>query len=306
MSSESTVLQDVLWTEKYRPTSLEDLALEPETRQVLASYIAAGEIPHLLFVGPPGSGKTTVARILLQALDCQKLTLNASSERGIDTVREKIGSFVTSLLGAKWNIVFLDEADAMTSDAQTAMRNLVESYSDRARFILTANYGHRIIAPIQSRCQLLTFGRPPLKERFRILTKVLQTEGVSTDPQTTLSYAEHYPDLRQMLFAAQRALLGSGNKALPPATQSGPADGKQMFEMLGQQNWTAFRRFTASGEFDALHALRELFWAVPDEHPRAGFLRHALAKAVHETGYSPDPVVLFLGVIAECMEGLKK
>lgn len=302
-TTSSDVISEVMWTEKYRPQTLDDLALEPENRQVLESYLDAGEIPHILLLGPAGSGKTTVSRILISELDCTALSLNASAERGIDTVRGKIGTFVTAITGSRWNIVFLDEGDAMTSDAQTSMRNLMESYAERARFIITANYAHRIIAPIQSRCQVLTFGRPPLKERYRILTSVLQKEGIEAAPNIALSYAERYPDLRAMLFAAQRAYLGNGN-VLPLATQTGPLSGQEMFQLLLSKNWTAFRRMTTSGDFDVQQALRELFWAVPDEHARAGFLRHTLGKGVHETGFTPDPIILFLGVVAEAMDGL--
>lgn len=303
MKSESEVVQSTLWTERHRPTTLEDVALDPPDRALIQSYLDRGEIPHLLLVGPPGSGKTTIARILIKSLDCMALNLNASAERGIDVVREKIGSFVTAMLMATWNVVFLDESDAMTADAQTALRNLMESHSDRARFILTANYGHRIIAPIQSRCQLITLGAPPLKERYRILARVLQKEGITSDPKTTLSYAERYPDLRRMLWAAQSAYYGNGN-TLPPAVQSGATSGAEMFHLLTERNWTQFRRLTASGDFDALQALRELFWAVPDTHEKAGFLRHTFGRGVHETGFTPDPAILFLGVIAEAMEGL--
>lgn len=298
------VLQEVLWTEKYRPAELEQVALEPETRQVLNSYLLCGEIPHLLFVGPPGSGKTTIARILVRSLDCRTLTLNASSERGIDTVRQKIGSFVTAVSDARWNIVFLDEADAMTSDAQTAMRNLIESYAERARFILTANYGHRIIGPIQSRCQLLMFSRPPLKERFRILAAVLKTEEIQATPQVMLSYAEHFPDLRQMLMVAQRKYLGSGNGTLPMAEQGIGVNGPDIFKHVTGKNWTALRNLTKSGDFDPQLGLRELFHAIPDEHPKVGFLRHVVGRGVHEMGFTPDPVILFLGVCAEATEGL--
>lgn len=298
----SDVLKDVLWTEKYRPESLEGMALDGDTRAVLSSYLEAEEVPHLLLVGPAGSGKTTAARILYRALDCQVLALNASSDRGIDVVREKIGNFATAIGGTRWNIVFLDEADAMTSEAQTALRNLIESYADRTRFILTANYGHRIIAPIQSRCQLLTFDRPPLKERYRILSTVLSAEKIASDPQTTLGYAERFPDLRQMLMVAQRAYLAKGS--LPPAQASGGPDGAEMFAALQAKNWRALRQVAASGDFTAQHALRELFYAVPDEHPKAGRLRHIIGRGVHETGFTPDPVVLFLAVVAEAMEGL--
>lgn len=322
MTTETGVLTDVLWTEKYRPTSLNDVALEPETRQVLQSYIDAGEVPHMLLVGPPGGGKTTIARILIGALDCQVLGLNASAERGIDIVRDKIGRFVTSMFMRRWNVVFLDEADEMTSDAQTAMRNLIESYADRSRFILTANKGHKIIAPIQSRCQVFTLGRPPLKERWRILTSVLEAEGIAADPQLVLGYAEKYPDMRKMLMTAQKAYLAnaehsddcaSGNgggcdcaspRALPPAVSVETVGGAELYTLLIAKDWTSLRQRSALVDFDHQQALRDMFWAVPDNHPRAGFLRHILGRGVHETGFTPDPIVLFLGTCAEAMEGL--
>lgn len=301
--TKSKVVNDVLWTERYRPTSLADVGLDPDTRQVLQEYLDAGDIPHLLFLGPAGSGKTTVARILMQALDCVKLVLNASSERGIDTVRLKIGNFVQALTMSRLNVVFLDEADQMTSDAQTALRNLMESYADHARFILTGNYGHKIIGPIQSRCQLLTLAPPPLKERFRILSSVLQKEGIEAGPKIVLGYAEKYPDLRKMLFGAQKGYLSTGQKELPAATTQ-VSSASEMYEALVKKQWAVFRGYTTTAEFEPTQAMRELFWAIPDDHPRAGFLRHTIGRGVHESGFTPDPIVLFLGVVAEAMEGL--
>jgi len=298
------VLRDVLWTEKYRPTSLDELALDDATRAVLDAYLEAGEIPHLLMIGPPGSGKTTVARIIYQSLDAAVLPLNASSDRGIDTVRDKIKGFAATLLSRTWNIVFLDEADAMTADAQTSLRNTMESYAERTRFILTANFGHRIIGAIQSRCQLLTFGAPPLAERVRVLQHVLDAEGVAADKMAVLGYAEKYPDMRRMLNAAQRAILATRGKELPPVAVGTDVTAGEMFDMLEKKNWTGLRRTAATNGFDPAQALRELFWSVPDDHPRAGHLRYVLGRGVHETGFTPDPVILFLGVCAEAMEGL--
>jgi len=278
------------------------MALEDELRSVLQAFIDAEEIPHLLLIGPAGSGKTTIARILTRALDCRVLSLNASAERGIDVVRQKIAAFVTALGVARWNIVFLDEADAMTADAQTAMRNLVELYADTSRFILTGNYPYKIIGPIQSRCQVLTMGRPPLQERFRILDTVLRAEDIESTPHITLSYAERYPDLRQMLMAAQRAYLGKGT--LHIASQPDNASGTNILDAVTTKNWTALRHMTSDGAFDPGQALRDFFWAIPDNHPRAGFLRHVVGRGVHESGFTPDAIILFLGVCAEVMEGL--
>lgn len=296
------VIQDVLWTEKYRPEKLEDLALESDNRAILNAYLKAGEIPHLLLVGPPGSGKTTTARILYRALDCKYMVLNASNERGIDVVRNKIGTFVTAITGARWNIPFLDEADAMTADAQTALRNMIEAHADRARFIFTANKLHRIIGAIQSRCQVLIFGPPPLKERYRILAKVLKAEGIAAEVPIIMGYAERYLDLRRMLFAAQRMYLARGE--LAPVQADSGVDGETILELLLAKNWTGLRRLTTNDAFDPQQNLRELFWAIPDDHARAGFLRHIVGKGVHETAFTPDPVILFLGVCAEAMEGL--
>lgn len=300
--SNPDVVQDVLWTEKYRPTKLADLALDSDNRAILNAYLAAGEIPHLLLVGPPGSGKTTTARILYHSLDCAYMVLNASAERGIDVVRNKIGTFVTAITGARWNVPFLDEADAMTPDAQTALRNLIEAYADRSRFIFTANRLHKIIGAIQSRCQVLNFAPPPLKERYRVLARVLKAEGIAADVPTIMGYAEQYPDLRRMLWAAQRMYLARGE--LAPVQASGEMDGPAILELLLAKNWTGLRRLTTDDAFDPQQNLRELFWAVPDDHARAGFLRHIIGKGVHETAFTPDPVILFLGVCAEAMEGL--
>lgn len=302
MTETSDVLQDVLWVEKYRPTQLADVALDDDNRKVLEAYLTAGEIPHLLFIGPPGTGKTTLSRILYRALDCEHMVLNASSDRGIDVVRGKIAAFVRAMSIKQWNIVFLDEADAMTNDAQTAMRNLIESYSERSRFVLTANHQYKIIGAIQSRCLIINLVTPPLKERYRILAKVLKAEGIKASKEIIFGYAERFPDMRRMLMQTQQVFLAQG--ILPPARETNVVDGESLYDMLVNKNWLALRRLTATEGFDARIALTDLFWAVPDDSPKVGFLRHTLGHGVHETTHTPDPVILFLGVCAECMEGL--
>ncbi len=296
------VLEDVLWTEKYRPTRLEDVALDDDNRAVLSAYLAAGEVPHILFVGPPGTGKTTLSRIIYRALDCDHMVLNASNERGIDVVREKILPFARNRSTARLSIVFMDEFDATTKDTQTALRNLIENYSEETRFILTANEQYRVLDAIQSRCQVINLVAPPFEERFRVLAAVLKQEGIKATAKVTATYATHYTDMRKMLMGAQRAYLAKG--MLPPAQEVQAVNGEAVLTLLLAKNWTGLRRLTATAGFDPSQGLRELFWAVPDEHDKAGFLRHIVGRAVHESGFTPDPVILFLATCAECLEGL--
>ena len=190
----------------------------------------------------------------------------------------------------------------MTTDAQTALRNLIESYADNSRFIFTANRPYKIIGAIQSRCQTIEFTPPPLKERYRILAAALQADGIEADAKVILGYVERYPDLRRMLMNTQRAYLEKGH--LPAVSQDGRVDGAGIFELVTTKDWAGLRGLTSSEGFDPYEGLRALFWAVPDAHPKVGLLRYIIGKGVHESAFSPDPIILFLGTCAEAMEGL--
>ena len=142
-----------IWTEKYRPKTLNEMVLSPDNRNYFSSL--KGEVPNLLFIGTPGIGKTTIAKVIVQdILKCQYLYINASDENGIDTIRNKVNNFSqTKSFDGNIKIVILDECDGITIDGQRALRNTMEEYSAYTRFILTANYKHKIIPPIQSRAQ---------------------------------------------------------------------------------------------------------------------------------------------------------
>ena len=152
-----------IWIEKYRPQTLDDIHGQEEIVERLQSYIAQDDVPHLLFSGPAGIGKTTAATAIAREIYGEDnwrgnfLELNASDQRGIDVVRDRIKGFARSSFGGDFRIVFLDEADSLTDDAQAALRRTMEQFSDNTRFILSCNYSSKIIDPIQSRCAVFRF-----------------------------------------------------------------------------------------------------------------------------------------------------
>lgn len=193
-----------LWIEKYRPTSIADIVVPDRVRQEILKFKEQKEIPHLLFLSGPGQGKTTLAKIIVnEILDCSYLYINASDENGIDTIRTKIMGFATTKsLDGKLKVIILDEADGLTAIAQQALRNIMEEYSGNVRFILTANYQYKVIAPIQSRCQSINLS-PPLDGVAKRVVEILKLEkiGVDADQRKNLLQLIHnnYPDVRKII-----------------------------------------------------------------------------------------------------------
>ncbi|AKB26222.1 Replication factor C small subunit [Methanosarcina sp. MTP4] len=211
---EDFTIKEEIWIEKYRPVRLDQVAGQDETIERLKSYVATKNLPHLLFSGPPGVGKTASAVSIAREIFGEDLwrenftELNASDERGIDVVRNKIKNFAKTapIGGSGFKIIFLDEADALTSDAQSALRRTMERFSNNCRFILSCNYSSKIIEPIQSRCAVYRFRRlsdGAIRKRLEFIAEE-QGLSITEDGYEALVYVAQ-GDMRKAVNSLQAA-----------------------------------------------------------------------------------------------------
>lgn len=219
-----------LWVEKWRPKDLDGYVFRDQAqRQQIESWIKEGAVPHLLFSGSAGIGKTTLAKILINALGIDEydiLEINASRENNVDTVRDRITSFVSTMPFGQWKIVLLDEADYLSPNAQAALRGVMEEYSQTARFILTCNYPHKIIPALHSRCQGFHIEKVDHTEFTARAATVLVNEGIQFELDVLDSYVKAtYPDLRKCLNLLQMNSIDNQLKT-PSETGKGTADYK--------------------------------------------------------------------------------
>ncbi len=200
---------NTLWVEKYRPDTLENYIGNDNLKAKLEQFIKNQDIPHLLFCGTAGTGKTTAAKILIKNIECDYLFINASDENSVDTIRNKIKNFAATMSFKPMKIIVLDEADFITPQAQAALRNLMEVFSKNTRFILTCNYVERIIDPLISRSQVFKLTPPSKKEVAVHVMKILDKEGVSYEKGTLAALVtSYYPDIRRILNNSQLQTTG--------------------------------------------------------------------------------------------------
>ena len=203
--------ENSLLVEKYRPSKLENYVGNENIKKSISKYLDQNDIQNLIFYGPAGTGKTTLAKLCVQNLDCDHLYINASDERGIETIRDKVQSFASVASFKPLKVVILDEADFLTIQAQASLRNIIETFSRTTRFIMTCNFVERIIDPLQSRCQVLKIVPPTKKDVAKHLNWICNEESITHEINDLVPLVnQYYPDLRKCINTIQLSTVDGG------------------------------------------------------------------------------------------------
>ena len=201
-------IKNSLWVESYRPQTLDEYIGNEHLKSKVKVYLESGDIPHLLLYGRAGGGKTTLAKLLVNNIECDYLYINASDENSVEVVRDKVKNFASTLGFQDMKVIILDECDYITPNAQAALRNLMETFSKHCRFILTCNFVERIIDPIQSRCQSFQIIPPDRKQVALHVSNILKNEKVDATVDDIVTIVNGgYPDIRRVINSVQRQVV---------------------------------------------------------------------------------------------------
>jgi replication factor C small subunit len=301
--------QHTLWIERYRSQTLEQYIGNDAVKARIADCIAKNDIPHFIFAGSAGTGKTTLAKLIVKNIQCDYLYINASDENGIDTIRDKVKGFASTASFQPIKIVILDEADFLTQPAQAALRNLIEEYSAYTRFILTCNYVERLIEPLQSRCELHML-KPPTKGAVakHICINILDVEGVTYEMSDVAKVInEFYPDIRSIIKVLQSNVKDS--KLVVASLDDNWC--KPLVEILKKRDskaWYQVRQLVADAQVDDFQtAYRYMFDNLSEfSYGNDAQLSVILDDFIWRAGVVPDKEINFAACIAKVLETNKK
>ena len=307
--------QHTLWIEKYRSQTLEQYIGNDAIKDRIADCIAKNDIPHFIFSGTAGTGKTTLAKLIVNNIKCDYLYLNASDENGIDIIRDKVKGFASSASFNPLKVIILDEADFLTQPAQAALRNIIEEYSINTRFILTCNYIERLIEPLQSRCEINIL-KPPTKGGVakHICTNILDVEKIMYEMKDIAQVVNmFYPDIRSIIKVLQQnSILDhlSGETIL--VVDKIDSDWcKQLVQILNKRDkdaWFQIRQLVADSQVDDFQiAYRYMFDHMPEfSYGNDANLSVILDDFIWRSSVVPDKEINFAAAIAKILDTTKK
>ena len=302
--------QHYLWVEKYRPNTLENYIGNQQLKDTVKGYIEKHDIPHLLFYGTAGTGKTTLAKAITKNIDCDVMYINASDENSVENVRTKIKSFASSVGFRKIKVIILDEADFLSPEAQAALRNMMETYSLTTRFILTCNYVEKIIPALVSRCQ--TYKIEPLskKEVAVHLKNILDKETVQYTPED-LGYIvnTYYPDIRKILNYSQQSVI-NGKVKISELNSTNVDVKNKIVELLKIRSSTSFndiRQLIADSDIKHYEEIYEVLFDKVDEYSngKQTLVILTLAEYIYQSVMVVNREITFMACIAKLLKDLK-
>ena len=295
-----------LLVEKYRPIKLENYVGNEHIKTTIKQYLGQNDIQNLIFYGPAGTGKTTLAKLIVKGLDCDHLYINASDERGIETIRDKVSGFASTASFKPLKVVILDEADFLTIQAQASLRNVIETFSRTTRFIMTCNYVERIIDPLQSRCQVLKIVPPTKVDVAKHIAWILGEENTEFELEDIKTITnQFYPDLRKCLNTIQLSTQNSKltiDKSILVSSNYMNQVLKQLSD--GKPKWREIRQTIANAnvkDFEELY--RYLFDNSSNFAPgNEGMVAILVNEYSYQANFRIDKEVNCLALIAKLIE----